>query len=430
MTQTYQPDGSIKSQLVSLMSAAGTSLRAKSRADRLAYSFWLLGPFILLIERTPADIWLSVLALAFVVRSIVLRDGQWLKVTWVRLAFAFWFVCLLSALLSSDPGYAFGEAFAWFRFPLFAMATVFWLAQDRRLLYAMLLSTAVGMVVMCGILAAEVIIIGQQNGRLSWPYGDLVPGSYLAKAGLPAFTIAVALAVSLNNRIAAVSGFFILVSMVMSLLTGERINFLIRSCSGMLAAFIWKPKKSRLISLIAIEVVAVVVTLQSDGNIAGRFMDKFIDQLPTGVHSPYYRAMMPGVLAAEQHPVLGVGTGMMRNVCSDVIASAAELDCHTHPHNFYVQLAGETGLVGLTTGTIFMLSIVWTCFKAGRRNRDNVVAATAFIIPLSFFWPIAATADFFGQWNNIFMWSGVALALAATNLVPDERDEPSHTTAA
>ena len=121
---------------------------------------------------------------------------------------------------------------------------------------------------------------------------------------------------------------------------------------------------------------------------------------------------------------------MMRNVCSDVIASATELDCHTHPHNFYVQLAGETGLVGLTTGTIFMLSIVWTCFQAGRRNRDNVVAATAFIIPLSFFWPIAATADFFGQWNNIFMWSGVALALAATNLVPDERDEPSHTTAA
>ena len=27
-----------------------------------------------------------------------------------------------------------------------------------------------------------------------WPYGDLVPGSYVAKVGLPAFTIMVALA--------------------------------------------------------------------------------------------------------------------------------------------------------------------------------------------------------------------------------------------
>jgi hypothetical protein len=49
-----------------------------------------------------------------------------------------------------------GEAVAWFRFPLFAMATAFWLACDRRLLYAMLLSTAIGLVVMCGILTAEI----------------------------------------------------------------------------------------------------------------------------------------------------------------------------------------------------------------------------------------------------------------------------------
>ena len=31
---------------------------------------------------------------------------------------------------------------------------------------------------------------------------------------------------------------------------------------------------------------------------------------------------------------------------------------------------------------------------------------------LGMFWPITTTADFFGQWNNIFMWSAVAIALA------------------
>jgi hypothetical protein len=60
----------------------------------------------------------------------------------------------------------------------------------------MLISTALGLVVMCGILTAEIIIVGQQGGWLSWPYGDLVPGNYVAKVGLPAFTIMVALAVS------------------------------------------------------------------------------------------------------------------------------------------------------------------------------------------------------------------------------------------
>ena len=31
--------------------------------ERWAYGFWLLGPFILLIERSPADAWISILAL-------------------------------------------------------------------------------------------------------------------------------------------------------------------------------------------------------------------------------------------------------------------------------------------------------------------------------------------------------------------------------
>ena len=50
-----------------------------------------------------------------------------------------------------------------FRFPLFAMATVFWLASDKRLLYAMLLSTAIGITVMCGILTAEILVEGQKG---------------------------------------------------------------------------------------------------------------------------------------------------------------------------------------------------------------------------------------------------------------------------
>ena len=58
------------------------------------------------------------------------------------------------------PAYSFGEAVAWFRFPLFAMATAFWLGRDARLLYLMIFSTGIGVVIMCGILTAEVIIVG------------------------------------------------------------------------------------------------------------------------------------------------------------------------------------------------------------------------------------------------------------------------------
>lgn len=403
---------------------ARQALAELSPGQRILHIFWLLGPFILLIERSPADAWLTLLSLAFLVRVLLRRETGWLKPFWVRAGFAFWGVCLLSAAVSSDPAYALGEAFIWIRFPLFAMASVFWLGRDRRLLYAMLLSTAFGLAMMCGILTAEILIEGQKGGRLSWPYGDLVPGNYLAKVGLPAFTIMVALAVSAEKKLASLSGILALITLFFSLMTGERINFLIRACGGMLAGLLWRPKWRRYLALVAIEILAVVIAFQALPEMGNRYVDSFVQQLPTGQHSPYYRTMRPGLMAFETAPGLGIGTGNFRNMCPDIVGDEPNLECHPHPHNFYIQLAGETGIVGLIFGLAFLGAIVWRCLKAGWRRRDNVVLATAWVVPFGLFWPIASSADFFGQWNNIFMWSAVALALASVNLA-DTRQETS-----
>ena len=40
-------------------------------------------------------------------------------------------------------------------------------------------------------------------------------------------------------------------------MTGERINFLIRACSGILAAVVWKPRLYRVFAVFAIEGIAV-----------------------------------------------------------------------------------------------------------------------------------------------------------------------------
>ena len=69
-------------------------------------------------------------------------------------------------------------------------------------------------------------------------------------------------------------------------------------------------------------------------------------------------------------------------------------------------------MIGLALGIVMVVSIVWTCFRANLANRSNVLAATCFVVPFGFFFPVQSTADFFGQWNNIFMWSAIAFALA------------------
>ena len=62
-------------------------------------------------------------------------------------------------------------------------------------------------------------------------------------------------------------------------------------------------------------------------------------------------------------------------------------------------------------------AIIWSCAQTSIKGRADVVMATAVIIPLGLFFPLQSTADFFGQWNNIFMWSAVALALSSGNLM-------------
>lgn len=393
-----------------------TALSELSPASRRFHIFWLLGPFFILIERSPADFWVIVIGFTFLFRAIKLKDFSWAKAFWVRAILAFWSVCLLSAILSPDPAYAIGEAFTWIRFPLFTFATVFWLAKDHRLLYAMLFSTGIGMLVMCGILTAELLIVGQHGGRLSWPYGDLVPGNYLSKTALPAFVILVALAVSIRGRLASLLGVIGVITMMLSVMTGERINFLIRGCAGMLASLVWKPRWRRVAGLIGFEIAAIVALIASAPGMTERYVNHFVYNLPVHEGSQYFQTMKPGFLAFQEAPILGIGPGNFRNLCPEFTFHDPKLECHPHPHNYYLQMLGETGIIGFIFGVVMMWSIIYTCFRAGRRNHNNVVAATAFIIPFAFFWPISSTMNLFGQWNSVFTWSAVALALAATQL--------------
>jgi O-antigen ligase len=123
----------------------------------------------------------------------------------------------------------------------------------------------------------------------------------------------------------------------------------------------------------------------------------------------------------EDAPILGIGTANYRILCAELTQHAPEVDCNTHPHNYYLQMLGETGIIGLISGSIMIISIIGFCFQTGMQRRANVLAATAFVVPLGLFFPIQTTGDFFGQWNNIFMWSAIALALAAARtLVPSK----------
>lgn len=390
-------------------------------SQKLTHGFYLFGPFFMLIERTPGDAWLSLCGLIFLGHCIVSRNWSWLRTVWVKLTLLFWAVCIVSALLSELPLYSLGEAVAWFRFPLFAFACCFYFCKSIEIFYAMAISIFIGLLLMTGILIAEILIVGPQSGRLSWPYGDFTPGNYLAKACLPIFCVLVAIAVANKGKLSSIAAIISLITISVSIIAGERINFISRACGGMLAGLSWKPKLLPYCILICVELAAIFGVFLFNDKLANRFGNEFLSQLPIHSESPYLRVWKGGIIAFQESPIIGIGPDVYRKSCPTLTEGIANIDCQTHPHNFYIQLAGETGIIGLIAGCLMIGSIIVTCFSYRRVDKNNIFTAVAYVVPLAVFFPLKSTGDFFGQWNNIFMWSAVAFALASINVLKERK---------
>ena len=92
--------------------------------------------------------------------------------------------------------------------------------------------------------------------------------------------------------------------------------------------------------------------------------------------------MNSGVIAFESSPILGVGSANYRILCADLVSGYKDAACHTHPHNFYIQLLAETGFVGFVFVSIMLGSITWNCAQTTFKGRHNILMATAQLLCL------------------------------------------------
>ena len=388
-------------------------LKTLSKFEKCMTVFWLAGPFIFLIERTPADIWLSLIGLVFLIRCFIKKDWDWSKQVWFRLALFFWIFSLISGILSPDPIFSVSQGFVWIRFPLYAAAAQAWLARDRDIRIMMLVSLLMGLITMCIILAAELIF--EPKIRLMWPYGDTIPGGYLAKVCMPIFIILISIATSMERKNYLYAGLIALISIVMSVFTGERTHFILRACSGMMAAIFWKPSFKKILILVIVEILAVSLVFFTVPQKSYRFLDEFAKSIPIiNTDNDYWGSWRGGIQQGLNTPIIGIGPSGTRNTCKDLPDHwlPGWNSCGNHPHNFYVQLFAETGVIGLILGSSMFLSIILTCYRNRRYNINCPMVQTAFIIPFGMFFPIQQFGSFFGQWGNLFIWISIGFAIA------------------
>jgi O-antigen ligase len=106
-------------------------------------------------------------------------------------------------------------------------------------------------------------------------------------------------------------------------------------------------------------------------------------------------------------PILGHGPKMFRINCSDPKYSIGKYPCNTHPHNFYIQLLAETGLIGFSFLLIAFFYVLYCSYrqvksillKQQRFLSDYQVCLLAGI--LITLWPFSPNGNFFNNWLMI-----------------------------
>ncbi len=408
-------------------------IKKLSQFDRFMTCFWFLGPFIYLIERDPADVWITFIGITFFIRSIYKKDWAWSKQLWFRFAMLFWLTGIFSALINTQLLFSLKEGFVWIRFPLYAAAAQVWIARDRDIRIIMLLSMLIGMIIICLILISEMIL--EPKLRLMWPYGDKVPGGYLAKISLPLFCCLMAVASRQFNYASILCGFISIISLIMTFFTGERTHFILRFFSGIMSLIVWRPKPSVIFSIIFIKTILLGIIFFQNPNVFSRFysaidntnvnnlsysFSKFSSQIPfisTSDENPYWGSWRSGIQQAFETPFVGIGPSGTRNTCrylkpENMKFLPGKNHCNNHPHNFYIQMFAETGVMGFIFGSLMFINIILICYKAKKIYYYCPIATTSFIVPFAIFFPFQQFGSLFGQWGNLFIWFAIGFAIS------------------
>ncbi len=112
--------------------------------------------------------------------------------------------------------------------------------------------------------------------------------------------------------------------------------------------------------------------------------------------------------------IKGVGVRGFRAYCRDQNYDSEIGYCSTHPHNNFLQIASELGLVGLTFYFIFLTFFLKQCYIF-LSNKKKLDEKSTFLISISIssifinFFPLAPAPNFFSGWNSYYYYFTLAL---------------------
>ena len=392
------------------------------------------GPFL-------SDLSVVLIGILFLINIFRNKEYEFLNNTFFKIFIIFFVYLLVNSMIKFYDIHNLRISVSYLRFGLFFMGVYYFLEKKPDLLRWLFFVFFVSFVILIidgfgqYFLKTNFFDIAIEKGRITSLFGsEHILGSYLSRL-FPIF-LAITFLLYKNNKkyILAISLLFILIE-ILIFLSGERSAFFFNTLAAIFVIMMLKDfKKIRFLSFIISIGLIFLITIIDD-SAKKRIWDQTINQI--GINSKNLNLFSEGheshyksaYKMFEDNRVFGIGIRNFRNFCNDkkyridykniIIPYKIYHDrsCTTHPHNTYIQLLSETGLIGFSFIFLLLIYFIYKIlehlvgiirFKKYYFNDFEICLLSAILISI---WPLIPTGNFFNNWLSIIYYFPVGFLL-------------------
>ena len=403
----------------------------EEKYSKYIFFLYLLIPLCLLTGPALPDLLVILIDFFFLIYIFKYKKYKLFKNNFFYFFLFFYLILLLSSLFSNDIQLSLKSAIPYIRFGIFILA-VNYIFESYLNLESLLNKLCKILILILFILFVDSTyqaiyyknIFGfkiDQTLRVSSVFGsELIMGGFVMRVTM--LLIGILIFLKKNKYF-----FFTIltISYVLIIYSGERTAFYLFSIFNLILFIKFQIYKNKKDSLKIILISFIIILIFFKSVFFNRIFVMTVNQITilkeeqykvvafTPTHQELY---VTAFNIFQKYPIFGSGLKTFRTECKNKNYSQSELGCSTHPHNFYMQILSEVGILAFIIFVIAYLYISKFIFKELNTSQPTNLRKFEYTLYLSFFvilFPLAPSGNFFNNWLSImiFFSAGILTAL-------------------